>query len=132
MLVEIGRTTVDLAETEAYDLNHDKLFRDDFGTTSQASRRWIIGICISLLLSLTVWQPIMIYIYSWVSIWSFHHSKSFEMTFTHQVYMLLYYLCYCCSCKDSWCEKSSYKKKQQSYNFKIANLTSIIWILRNF
>ena len=70
-------------------------YADDFKEIEYDSTKWLLNVLISFLTSVFIWQPLSIYLLTWLKIWAFHNGLIMEAS----VYNLGLFLCCCCSQK---------------------------------
>lgn len=71
------------------DVNADA---DDFVVPNDATK-WLLNVLISFLASVFFWQPLSIYLLTWMKIWAFHNGLIMEAS----VYNIWVFLCCCCA-----------------------------------
>jgi len=78
------------------------------------STKWLLNVLMSFLTSVFIWQPLSIYILTWMKIWAFHNGLIMEAS----LYNLCQFLC-CCFFR---CAKSkSRKHHKQMLEFSMAD-----------
>jgi len=104
-IIEIQNSGDDISEL-------DQAYADDFAGIDNDSTKWLLNILISFLFSVFMWQPLTIYILTWVKIWAFHNGLIMEAS----VYNMLALLC--CCCKSCSKKKKDFDKNRKMMEYK--------------
>eukprot|EP01083_Nonionella_stella_P085166 236013_1 len=85
------------ARIEALEEPYEDDFAVIFGDEAiYDSTKWLLNVLISFLLSVFIWQPSSIYLFTWLKIWAFHNGWVMEASLSNAVKFMASYLC--CGC----------------------------------
>ena len=87
----------------------DAEINNDFKFAEYDSTKWLLNVLISFLCSVFIWQPLSIYILTWLKVWAFHNGLIMEAS----VYNIWLFLCCCCYSQ----KKKSISKQKSMLEF---------------
>ena len=97
------RETLNSRFTEIFIEDRQNSVQTDYGLDYVTdSRAWLISVCESLAFSILLWQPFMIWLFTWLKLWAFTHNLKLDGGIVN-LYRLMgkVFRCRCCGFLDS-------------------------------
>ena len=102
--------------TEIYIENKQNSAATDYGWDYLTdSRAWLISLCGSLAFSTFLWQPITIWLMTWMKLWAFSHNLKLDSGPSNMCHLMaIVCCCRCCGCLHAMKRRQEKKEKKRN------------------